>query len=99
MAACRMDGPTSKVCWSRARRLAEPSHLKPSPLEASGPERVLRRRERSAGDISRVCAGRVAQRGAQVGIALDEPWRLAAPQPRHVLPDEHLGIAVRAGAA
>ncbi|MNV21835.1 hypothetical protein D3C71_1127810 [compost metagenome] len=38
------------------------------------------------------------QQGAHVGVLLDEAWQASGSQSRHVLPDQHLGIAVDTGA-
>ena len=54
-------------------------------------ELVLARGERAVGDVLGVGAGGVEQGAAQVGVPLDEPGRLAASQPCHVLPHQHLG--------
>src|SRR4029079_10194074 len=64
----------------------------------SGLEGVLGRRERARRDLRGVGARGIPEVGAQVGVLLHEPRRAPTAQPGHVLPDEHLGVAVRAGA-
>ena len=55
-------------------------------------------REGAARDILDVGAGRLADHLGQVGVLLDEARHLAVSQAEHVLPDQYLGVAVRAGA-
>jgi hypothetical protein len=51
-----------------------------------------------SGDVGGIRRGRVRERRAQVGVLLDEAGGPSAAQPGHVLPHEHLGVAVRPGA-
>ena len=55
-------------------------------------------RERAGGDLGRVGAGGILEVTTQVGVLLDEPRRAAPAQAGHVLPHEHLRVAVRARA-
>ncbi len=66
-----------------------------------GSARTTTRRTAPARGTRPTTVGRVGPRGvaeglAEVRVLLDEAGRAAAAQARHVLPDEHLGVAVRA---
>src|SRR6202034_4068796 len=52
----------------------------------------------AGGHVGGVPAGRVQQLAGGVGVLLDEPWQPAGGEAGHVLPDQDLGVAVRAGA-
>ena len=59
---------------------------------------MLGGREGARGDLRGIRARGILEVGTQVGVLLDEPRGAATAQPGHVLPDEHLGVAVRARA-
>lgn len=61
-------------------------------------EAVFEAREGAGFDIGCVVTCRPVQQGAHVGVLLDEAWQASGSQSRHVLPDQHLGIAVDTGA-
>ena len=67
-------------------------------LSASGSEGVLRPREGAGPDLVGVGLRAVEEYAAHVGVLLDEPGHPPGAQAEGVLPDQHLAVAVDAGA-
>src|SRR5690625_1526967 len=98
------EGPTAGSGENHVRTASEPTpeaadrHTWRCAPSTSGLERVLRARERPRAYVAGVRARGGEQRVVQVGVLLDEARHAARTQAGHVLPDEHLGVAVGTGA-
>ena len=85
--------PSSRIAFWFAFLLGG-ERLRRSPAQkvCSGPGKV------PAATSAAYCLRRLEHHAVQVGVLLDEARHPAGAQPGHVLPDEHLGVAVDAGA-